>query len=242
MTTALVLTGGGARGAYQAGVLAGIADCATDPVRFPIITGVSAGGINATSLAADRGTFDEATARLRAAWDGLTVDQVFRSNFPALTGSVLRWATKIGSGGALPGELRGLLDTRPLRHYLADRIDFEGIEANIESGRLRGAGAVDDRLRHRLHGDVRARRQGAAALATGATLLDTRQDHRRSRDGLGGAAGRFSRHRAGQRVLRRRQHPPVRTARSGRTSRRAAHSHHLGALRHDGRPSAGSRR
>ena len=137
MTTALVLTGGGARGAYQAGVLAGIADCATDPVRFPIITGVSAGGINATTLAADRGSFDQVTARLRDAWDGLTVDQVFRSNFPALAGSVLRWTTKIGSGGALPGELRGVLDTRPLRRYLADRIDFDGIEANIESGRLR---------------------------------------------------------------------------------------------------------
>lgn len=137
MTTALALTGGGARGAYQAGVLAGIADCATDPVGFGVITGVSAGGINATSLAADRGPFDDATARLREAWYALTVDQVFRSNVSTLASSALRWATKIGTGGVLPVELRGLVDTRPLHRYLSERIDFDGIGANVQSGRLR---------------------------------------------------------------------------------------------------------
>ncbi len=134
--TAVVLTGGGARGAYQAGVLAGIADRSRCDVCFPIITGVSAGGINAAALAASRSGFDAATADLRQAWLKLTIDNVFRSNFRTLTWSALCWMAKIGSGGALPTDLRGLLDTRPLRAYLTAAIDFDGIGDNIAAGRL----------------------------------------------------------------------------------------------------------
>lgn len=134
--TAVVLTGGGARGAYQAGVLAGIADRARCDVCFPIVTGVSAGGINAAALAANRGGFATATAELREAWLGLSTDQVFRSNFRSLAWSALCWMAKIGSGGTLSSDTRGLLDTRPLRHYLASSIDFDGIGDNIDSGRL----------------------------------------------------------------------------------------------------------
>ena len=135
--SALALTGGGARGAYQAGVLSGIADQCGCDFCFPIITGVSAGGINAAGMAAHSGTFAEATAHLREAWLRLSVDQVFRSNFSSLTGSFLRWAVEIGTAGRGPFHLRGLVDTEPLGRYLADVIDFDGIDRNRQAGRLR---------------------------------------------------------------------------------------------------------
>lgn len=135
MTTALVLTGGGARGAYQTGVLCGVAERLDCDTCFDVITGVSAGGINAAGLAGHRGSLVEATGSLKEAWLGLSVERVFRSEFRALTLSMLRWMLKIGTAGKAPLELRGLLDTDPLREYLLGAIDFDGISANVESGR-----------------------------------------------------------------------------------------------------------
>lgn len=136
-TIALALTGGGARGAYQAGVLAGIADRAGPGPCFPIVTGVSAGGINAAGLASGRGSFADSTDHLRDAWMSLDVEHVFRAGFGSIGSSLLRWAGKIGSGGRVPFSVRGLLDTEPLRHYLDSVIDFSGISDNIAAGRLR---------------------------------------------------------------------------------------------------------
>lgn len=134
--TALALTGGGARGAYQAGVLAGIAEKAGCDVCFPIVTGVSAGGINAAGLAGHRAGFQSSAAHLRESWLSLSVDEVFHSNFLSLTRGFLAWALKIGSAGTAPFELRGLLDTEPLRRHLSSVIDFDGIRVNLEAGRL----------------------------------------------------------------------------------------------------------
>ena len=134
--TALALTGGGARGAYQAGVLAGIADRCGCDFCFPVITGVSAGGINAAALAAHPGTFPEAAAHLREAWCRLSVDQVFRSNFASLTWSFVCWAVEIGSGGRAPFELRGLVDTQPLRHFLESAIETLKIDPSVETEQI----------------------------------------------------------------------------------------------------------
>ncbi len=134
---ALALTGGGARGAYQAGVLAGIADRAGGDACFPIITGVSAGAINAATLASHRGDLVAATQQLREAWLNLRIERVFRSSVGSLSSSLLRWSSKLLSGGAMPFQLRGLLDTAPLREYLTNLIDFSGIDDNIRAGRLR---------------------------------------------------------------------------------------------------------
>lgn len=136
-TTGLVLTGGGARGAYQAGVLAGIAERCGDDELFPIVSGVSAGGINAAGLAGHRGGFVESAAHLLEAWRNLSVDAVFSSNILALGGSLARAMLKVGTAGAAPFEIRGLLDTRPLHHFLSEAIDFAGIQANLDAGRLR---------------------------------------------------------------------------------------------------------
>src|ERR1700728_2761685 len=83
---ALVLSGGGARAAYQVGVLRAIAAMlprgAANP--FAIVCGTSAGAINAASLASNADRFDIGVARLARVWGGLHVDKVYRSDLAGL--------------------------------------------------------------------------------------------------------------------------------------------------------------
>ena len=138
---AIVLTGGGARAAYQVGFLRWIARHLPD-THFPIVTGVSAGAINAAYLAAWRGRQMEAVDRLCRLWRNLTVDRVFRSDSPSLARQVARWGFRLLAGGAaLAPEVRGLVDTSPLRETLNDVFEardsrIAGIAENVESGRL----------------------------------------------------------------------------------------------------------
>ncbi len=132
----LVLSGGGARSAYQVGVLQFLAERLPD-FRFPIYTGVSAGAINATYLAGHGGAFLEATRGLRAAWSGLSSDRVFRLNLGPLTTAGIRW---LAAGSPGRKTMRSLVDTSPLRQFLRGMIRTEGIDANIASGRLRALG------------------------------------------------------------------------------------------------------
>ena len=97
--TALVLGGGGARAAYQAGLLRGLARHLPD-LRFPIITGVSAGGINAAFLAAHPGNLRDAAEDLVALWSDLTLEQVFCVDSGRLGFNLLRWAARLISGGS----------------------------------------------------------------------------------------------------------------------------------------------
>ena len=142
---AIVLSGGGARAAYQAGVLRGLAKHLPD-MRFPIIAGVSAGAINAAFLAAYPGTMAEAALALSEVWSGLQVENIFRVDPPSLSRDLVRWArwaARLASGDGLIGpELRGLVDTEPLRHTIrrsSTTVDGEliGIERNLELGTLR---------------------------------------------------------------------------------------------------------
>jgi NTE family protein len=136
---ALVLPGGGARAAYQVGVLAALAERLSD-LEFPILTGVSAGAINTIYLAAHPGPLGQAVAGLEAAWRRLTTDQVFRVRPGSLMGAAARWflASLLGRRTA-PTPARGILDTQPLREFLEATIDVRGIQANIQAGRLRTA-------------------------------------------------------------------------------------------------------
>ncbi len=135
---ALVMSGGGARAAYQVGVLSGIAERSGGDVCFPIVTGVSAGAINAAGLASGRGPLREVVQALETMWLGLSVEQVFRPGLLTLAASAVKWLFGVGSGGLTPGyELRGILDTRPLHRMLTRLLAPERIERNLESGRLR---------------------------------------------------------------------------------------------------------
>jgi len=137
---ALVLTGGGARAAYQVGVLAAIVDRGGGN-GFSILTGASAGAINAAYLAAHRGTFREAIQGLRTQWSQLTADIIYGSRTPTFVRLLARWLEALAMGGRqeTPGG-RGVFDTRGLREFLADAIDFGGIERNISLGRLKAIG------------------------------------------------------------------------------------------------------
>lgn len=138
---ALVLTGGGARAAYQVGVLNGLARIAPD-LQIPIMTGVSAGAINVAHLAACPGPFHEDVLRLKDAWCRVRVESVFRADARSLFGRALRWSRKLASGG-VGGAVapQGLVDTRPLRAFLWDLLaaneqGLPGIRRNLDRGRL----------------------------------------------------------------------------------------------------------
>ena len=135
----IVLSGGGARAAYQVGVLSAIAERAPD-LQFQIVTGVSAGAINALHLAAHPGPFRPAVENLRGEWLRLTPSQVYEVRPTKLARSVLRGVTNLVLGRRLaPPSLHGLMHMRPLREFLTRSVDFTGIRRNIESGRLRAA-------------------------------------------------------------------------------------------------------
>lgn len=139
---ALVLGGGGARGAYQAGVLRWIARHYPD-LSLPILVGVSAGAVNTTHLAARGGSLRDSVDELARLWLSLTPERVFRADAASLVANVLRWGTRLLSGGAGEGEsIRGLVDTSPLRAFLLNALHAEpggpipGVAANVERGVL----------------------------------------------------------------------------------------------------------
>ena len=139
---AIVLSGGGARAAYQVGVLRALARWFPD-VRFPIITGVSAGAINAAFLAAYAGSMAEAGLELSKLWGELHVENIFQMDTGVLTREVLHWVRSAANRTPSDGDsgLRGIVDTEPLRdtiHRAAATVDGEliGIQRNLELGRL----------------------------------------------------------------------------------------------------------
>jgi len=139
---AVVLTGGGARAAYQVGFLRILAR--EFPKMAPgILTGVSAGGINAAYLAAHADPFPDRLDHLADVWTGLHIDDVFRVDVRDLASRSLRWGGRLVAGGAHPVRPAGsMVDTAPLRGLLErilgpDPGGIPGIARNLEAGRLR---------------------------------------------------------------------------------------------------------
>ena len=123
--TGLVLTGGGARAAYQVGVLKAIARIRreSDAPRvnpFPVITGTSAGAINAAALASGADQFDIAVAELADIWRNIGAEQVYRADALAVIRSGARWLTMLTIGWALTrwwrAKPRSLLDSARSPH------------------------------------------------------------------------------------------------------------------------------
>uniref|UniRef100_UPI00358E0435 patatin-like phospholipase family protein n=1 Tax=Microbulbifer agarilyticus TaxID=260552 RepID=UPI00358E0435 len=136
---ALVLSGGGARAAYQVGVLKALAELApeSEPHPFKIICGTSAGAVNALVLATHPGTFKEAVARLYDLWMGLTVDQIYRSNWTSLLGNMLTITGSLFNYGVARNKPLALLDNRPLHDLVSEVVPFGNIQRNIDAGHLR---------------------------------------------------------------------------------------------------------
>ena len=171
--TGLILSGGGARAAYQVGVLAAIADLLPESAEnpFEVIVGTSAGAINAVSLACGALDFQQAIRKLTSVWQSFRTELVYRTDW----WGVLRQAGRF-IGQHLLGLGRGLapvalLDNSPLRDLLLKELDFSGINLAVARRKLRavaitafayqsgqavtfyqGRGNIDPWMRHRRHG------------------------------------------------------------------------------------------
>ena len=129
--TALILSGGGARGAYQVGVLKGLAEIlkkAKFKNPFQILSGVSAGAINSAKLASEIENFDVAVEKLVHLWSQMSTEQVFKTDFLSLN--------KFSLGLFGQNKLNALLDTSPLRTLITKNCDFSKIKKNLDQNLL----------------------------------------------------------------------------------------------------------
>jgi NTE family protein len=136
----LVMTGGGARGAYQAGILKRIGELKrvqTQGNPFPIIGASSAGAVNGAALAAGSNDFALATKVLAQLWSDLKPSDIFRCDVLSQARNSLTWILDLSFGGILGGgNARCLLDATPLRRFLNRHLDCERIGDNIKCGHL----------------------------------------------------------------------------------------------------------
>lgn len=134
----LVLPGGGARGAFQVGVLKAIAEILPGdvPNPFPILSGTSAGAINAAVLASRARRFRSAVGEMEAVWAGFRSEQVFRTDALTMLKSSLHWLATIVLGGLGERNPRSLLDNDPLRSLLSRNIRFPRIQTAIDHGHV----------------------------------------------------------------------------------------------------------
>lgn len=134
----LVLPGGGARGAYQVGVLKAISDIQgrIEKSPFDVISGTSAGAINASMISTEISNFHQSIFKLENVWSGFTTNQIYRTEKLFMLKKSFHWLLTLISGGLLVKNPRSLLDNQPLRDLLQEKINFETINHNIYSGAL----------------------------------------------------------------------------------------------------------
>jgi NTE family protein len=146
--TGLLLTGGGARAAYQVGVLEAIADIrrAAGPAvtgtgnPFPVITGTSAGAINAAALACGADNFDAMVAHIAKVWSEFRAEQVYRADSLSVIGSGTRWRMLLGLGRFAANWMRikpkSLLDNQPLAELLQRMVPLDRLPRLMAEGHL----------------------------------------------------------------------------------------------------------
>jgi len=138
MKTALILSGGGARAAYQVGVLQALADVLPDDCEnpFPIICGTSAGAINALAIAAHKGNFKSAVNALAYMWQNLDIGQVYLHGWGDIFKGLGYLGLSLFNEGMGRRRPLSLLDNAPLWNLLGSKINFENINTSIDSGKL----------------------------------------------------------------------------------------------------------
>jgi len=134
----LVLTGGGARAAYQVGFLRAVSHLLPrgTPNPFTIICGTSAGAINAAALASGATDFHRAVRQMLLIWRYFHADQVYRSDVLGVFGTGMRWFMAMLAGGLGKNNPSSLLDNAPLSQLLRERLDLSGIRRSIDAGAL----------------------------------------------------------------------------------------------------------
>lgn len=139
----LILSGGGARAAYQVGVLRAIADILPEPKEnpFQIIVGTSAGAINSVGLACGAMDYQAATKNLQQVWESFSSDKVYRTDWAGVLGQASRFVRQhlLGFGRSLPV---ALLDNSPLQRLLSEQLDFSGIKMALARRKLLAVGVT----------------------------------------------------------------------------------------------------
>lgn len=138
----LVLSGGGARGAYQVGVLKAISEMHEKhaPNPFSIITGTSAGAINAVALAASANNFRLAVRKVERLWNNLQVDNIYKAGSWDIMYGLARIGLSLFNSGVGRKRPLSLLDNSPLRDMLSHSIQFRNIQRRIDAGCLDAVG------------------------------------------------------------------------------------------------------
>jgi NTE family protein len=137
--TGLVLTGGGAKAAYQAGAIRALADLIPyQQSPFQVICGTSAGAINSALIATHAHDWQTGARKLESQWKNISLDQVFYTDAISVFSIALGWIFRTLFGGSIRpnGKSNFLLDTRPLKKLLDHSIDFDQIRKNISAGDL----------------------------------------------------------------------------------------------------------
>ena len=147
---ALLLPGGGARSAWQVGVLRAIAGWYPrgSALPFPVVCGTSAGAINAAVLAAGAADFAQASAALARVWGGFRTGQVFRAGRLDMLRSGTHLLLALLSGGWMLPMPRSLFDNSPLRALLAREVDFAALSRSVAAGRPDSVAVTATSLSH----------------------------------------------------------------------------------------------
>jgi NTE family protein len=145
-TTGLILTGGGARAAYQVGVLRAVHRIRREAGApagnpYPVLAGTSAGALNAAALATDADDPDAGIAKLVRVWENMHVEQVYRTDSFGVVRTGAKWLTMMSMGWAIARmrrlRPRSMLDNAPLHRLLAEMIDLDRIDQLIADGHLK---------------------------------------------------------------------------------------------------------
>jgi NTE family protein len=137
--TGLVLSGGGARAAYQAGALRALAHIVghAQATPFPVIAGTSAGAINAATLAVNADDFRRGVARLLRWWRAVTPARVYRSDLAALSAHGVRFLASLVRAARPPAGAAAMLDNAPLGRTIEQHIDLARLDRMLKHGVLR---------------------------------------------------------------------------------------------------------
>ena len=135
----LILPGGGARNAYQAGVLKAIAELlpADTANPFPVICGTSSGALNAAILASNATQFSEGISRLTGIWENFSCDKIFYTDAWTALKSGLHWAAAFATANLGTAAPRALLDNSPQREFIESHIRLARVQHAIDTGALR---------------------------------------------------------------------------------------------------------
>ncbi len=136
--TAIILSGGGARAAYQVGALRAIAHMLgrSNHIPFPVICGTSSGAINAALLAINADDFRRGVARLTRWWRRVTVKDIYHADLATLARHSARFLASVLTGGAVPAKVASMFDNAPLTDLLTRELEFGRLDEQIAAGHL----------------------------------------------------------------------------------------------------------